>query len=116
MEIRRALKIAMREWENIRVSLEEYGDSGGFNQKNYLDNRLALLPGGITLARKLIEMEDKLRPMDILHKKPLMFSQLSLHALQRELDLRVGWLKALVEDIVWYGQDVLTLVIWRRGT
>ncbi len=60
MEILRALKIAMREWENIRVSLEEYGDIGEFDHKNHINSRHTVLPGGITLARKLIEMEEKL--------------------------------------------------------
>ena len=60
MEILGALKIAVREWENIRVSLEMFGDIEDFDTKHYLNNKLTLLPGGLTLAQKLIEMEGKL--------------------------------------------------------
>jgi hypothetical protein len=60
MEILRALKIAIREWENIRVSLDGYNDIGEFDHKSHMNSRLAILPGGIVLARKLIEMDDKL--------------------------------------------------------
>ncbi len=60
MEILRALKIAVREWENIRVSLEMFGDIEDFDIKHHVNSTLAFLPGGLTLARKLIEMEGKL--------------------------------------------------------
>ncbi len=60
MEILRALRIAKKEWENIRVSLEMYGDIGEFDSKNHVNSKLGYLPGGLTLARKLIGMEDKL--------------------------------------------------------
>ena len=57
MEIQRALQIARREWENIRVSLENCGDTGEFD----LENSICLLQiEGLHLIRNLIEMENKL--------------------------------------------------------
>lgn len=57
MEIQRALQIAQREWENIRVSLENCGDIGEFG----LENSVCLLQvEGLHLIRNLIEMENKL--------------------------------------------------------
>jgi hypothetical protein len=56
MEIQRALQIAQREWENIRVSLENCGDTGEFGE-----NSVCLLQiEGLHLIRNLIEMENKL--------------------------------------------------------
>jgi hypothetical protein len=51
MEIQRAIEIATREWANIRVSLEGYGDIGEFESKNHANDRLALM---------LIEMKNKI--------------------------------------------------------
>jgi hypothetical protein len=42
MKIEKEFKIAKREWENIRISLEGYGDIGEFNPRN-LDNGLTIV-------------------------------------------------------------------------
>ncbi|MGH7800896.1 MAG: hypothetical protein ACREOW_09755 [Thermodesulfobacteriota bacterium] len=84
MEILRALKIAVREWGNIRVSLEMFGDIEDFNTKHYLNNKLTLLPGGLTLARKLIEMEGKLPTYGYLTQEAAyVFSTLASRAVER---------------------------------
>lgn len=72
MQIERVFIIAIKEWRNIRVSLEGYGDIGEFDSKNHVKNRLTLidtgnkfpayeyLTEGSLLIRNLIEMENKL--------------------------------------------------------
>ncbi|MGE5443967.1 MAG: hypothetical protein ACM3SR_05105 [Ignavibacteriales bacterium] len=72
MQIERGFKIAGKEWTNIRVSLEGYGDIGEFDSKNHVKNRLTLidtgnkfptyeyLTEGSLLIRNLIEMKNKL--------------------------------------------------------
>jgi hypothetical protein len=60
MEILRALQIAKREWENIRVSLEMCGDIGEFDSKNYININPGLLSEGSLLVRNLIDMDNKL--------------------------------------------------------
>ncbi len=84
MEILGALKIAVREWENIRVSLEMFGDIEDFDTKHYLNNKLTLLPGGLTLARKLIEMEGKLPTYGYLTQEAAyVFTTLASRAVER---------------------------------
>ncbi len=84
MEILRALKIAVREWENIRVSLEMFGDIQDFDVKHYLNNRINLLPGGLTMARKLIEMEGKLPTYEYLTQEAAyVFTILASRAVER---------------------------------
>lgn len=60
MEILRALQIAKREWENIRISLEVCGDIGEFNSINHVNSKLTIVSEGLLLVRKLIEMDNKL--------------------------------------------------------
>jgi len=60
MRTLRALKIARREWENIRTSLEMCGDIGEFDSKDYINTRLISISEGLLLVRDLIEMENKL--------------------------------------------------------
>jgi hypothetical protein len=71
MQIERVFIKAIKEWRNIRVSLEGYGDIGEFDSKNHVKNRLTLintgnkfsayenLTEGSLLIRSLIEMENK---------------------------------------------------------
>ncbi|MER3447913.1 MAG: hypothetical protein C4291_14270 [Candidatus Dadabacteria bacterium] len=71
MEIEKELKIAEREWANIRISLEGYGDIGEFDPEINIKNRLTLvgagnrfpnyehLTEGSFLIRNLREMERK---------------------------------------------------------
>src|SRR6201993_1409189 len=56
----RALQIAKREWENIRVSLQKCGDIGEFNSKDYVNSMPALVSEGSLLVKNLIEMDNKL--------------------------------------------------------
>lgn len=60
MEILRALQIAKREWGNIRISLERFGDIDEFDSKNYVDSNPNLLSEVSLLVRSLIEMDNKL--------------------------------------------------------
>ena len=60
MEIQRIIQIAIREWENIKVSLELCGNIGEFNSKDQANTGLALLPKGSLLVRNLTEMENKI--------------------------------------------------------
>ena len=60
MEILRAIEIAKREWENIRVSLERCGDIGEFDSKNYARSRISPISNGPYLIRNIIEMDNKL--------------------------------------------------------
>jgi hypothetical protein len=60
MKILRALQIAKREWGNIRVSLEKFGDIGEFDSNNYVNINPNLLSEGSLLVRNLIEMDNKL--------------------------------------------------------
>jgi hypothetical protein len=60
MEILEALHIAKREWGNIRVSLEKFGDIGEFDSKNYVNRNPNLLSEGSYLVRNLKKMENKL--------------------------------------------------------
>ncbi len=59
MEIQRALQIAEREWENIKTSLEKYGDIGEFDSIDYLNGRIASASEDSLLVRNLIEMDNK---------------------------------------------------------
>jgi hypothetical protein len=61
MEILRAVKIATREWENIKASLEICGDIGEFHSKNNARSKpdSLLVSEGLILVRNLIEMEEK---------------------------------------------------------
>jgi hypothetical protein len=61
MDTQRAIQIARREWENIKVSLEMCGDIGEFSVKDYINinGRFALPSVDITLVRNLIEMDNK---------------------------------------------------------
>ena len=61
MEILRAVKIARREWGNIKASLEICGDIGEFHFKNHTISKpdSLLVSEGLILVRKLIEMENK---------------------------------------------------------
>jgi hypothetical protein len=61
-EIQRALQIAIREWENIRASLEICGNIGEFHSKNHTSNKpiSPLVSEGLILVRNLIGMENKL--------------------------------------------------------
>jgi hypothetical protein len=60
MKILEAVQIAKREWGNIRVSLDKFGDIGEFDSKNYVNSNPNLLSEGSLLVRNLIEMESKL--------------------------------------------------------
>jgi hypothetical protein len=62
MEILRALQIARREWEHIRISLKNCSDIGEFNSKNHANSKpnLLTLSKGSFLVRNLIGMENKL--------------------------------------------------------
>lgn len=48
MQIERGFKIAGKEWTNIRVSLEGYGDIGEFDPKSHVKSRLTLIDTGNT--------------------------------------------------------------------
>ncbi|HSE83886.1 MAG TPA: hypothetical protein VLB01_05010 [Thermodesulfobacteriota bacterium] len=56
MEIERALRLAEREWENIRFSLRMCGDIGAFDLKALNING----SNSLSLLRNIIEMENKL--------------------------------------------------------
>jgi hypothetical protein len=74
MELEKALKIARREWGNLKVSLERAGDIGEFDSKSLVNSRLALVQietgdkfptykhsnQSSLLIKSLIEMENKL--------------------------------------------------------
>ncbi len=62
MDTQRAIQIASREWENIRISLEICGDIGEFSPKDYINmnGRFALPSLDMQLVRNLIEMDNKL--------------------------------------------------------
>lgn len=60
MGIQRAIQIAKREWENIRLSLQMYGDIGEFDSVNHLDSGSAIVSETLPFVRSLIEMENKL--------------------------------------------------------
>ncbi len=57
MKTQRALKIAKREWGNIRSSLEMYGDIGEFDPIN---SGIVFESGDLPLVRDLIEMDNRL--------------------------------------------------------
>ena len=59
MKIIKALKIARREWENIRTSLERCDDIGEFDSENPVNCRLTETEG-LRLIRNLIKMDNKL--------------------------------------------------------
>ncbi|MGE5444441.1 MAG: hypothetical protein ACM3SR_07545 [Ignavibacteriales bacterium] len=61
MEIIRAVKIARREWENIKASLEICGDIGELHSKNHTRSKpdSLLVSDGLIPVRNLIEMENK---------------------------------------------------------
>lgn len=68
MEIREiALQIAKREWGNIRVSLEECGDIGGFDPKSLVDSRLASVGA---------ETEDELHAYNRINRDSLLIKSL----------------------------------------
>lgn len=60
MRALKALKIAIREWENIRSSLEMCGDIGEFDSKRHVNIRFIPISEGLLLVKSLIEMENKL--------------------------------------------------------
>ncbi|HSE84260.1 MAG TPA: hypothetical protein VLB01_06910 [Thermodesulfobacteriota bacterium] len=60
MELERAIKIAKREWENIRVSLEKSGDIGELDFRFNSDISSILISGGPYLIINLIKMDEKL--------------------------------------------------------
>lgn len=60
MKIIEALEIGKREWRNIRVSLEKFGDIGEFDSRNYSESDLNLYFEYSPLVSNLIEMENKL--------------------------------------------------------
>ena len=56
-----AIEIANREWENIRTSLEECGDIGGFgDESRFYHNGSSQVEKGSSLFRSLAEMDRKL--------------------------------------------------------
>jgi hypothetical protein len=57
MASERAIKIAKREWGNIRLSLEKYGDIWEFDYKNNLNT---FISGGPLLNRSLLGMDNDL--------------------------------------------------------
>jgi hypothetical protein len=61
MEIIRAGKIARREWENIKASLETCGDIGEFHSKNHARSKpdSLLVSDGLIPVMDLIDMENK---------------------------------------------------------
>lgn len=61
MEIIRAVKIARRDWGNIKTSLEICGDVGKFHSTNHAISKpdSLLVSEGLILVRNLIEMENK---------------------------------------------------------
>ncbi|MGE5443674.1 MAG: hypothetical protein ACM3SR_03620 [Ignavibacteriales bacterium] len=60
MDIQRAVQIAKREWENIRLSLQMCGDIGEFDSINHISNCTSIVSETLPLIRNLIEMENKL--------------------------------------------------------
>lgn len=60
MQILKALQIATREWENIRLSLEMCGDIGEFQSKNTATTEPLIVSEGLLLVRNIIEMDNKL--------------------------------------------------------
>lgn len=58
MEIIRTLRIARREWGNIRSSLEACGDIGEFDSENPINSRLTEIEGS-HLVKNLIDMDNK---------------------------------------------------------
>ena len=60
MEKPKALQIARREWDNIRVSLERCGDIGEFDTRDYPSAGFFLSSEDSLLIRNLMEMDKKL--------------------------------------------------------
>lgn len=60
METLKALKIAKREWENIRTSLELCGDIGEVQSNNYPLDKLLSASNGLLLIKNLLDMDRKL--------------------------------------------------------
>jgi len=60
MEILRALRIARREWRNIKTSLERCGDIEKFDSKDYISGTINLVSEGSPQFRSFVEMENKL--------------------------------------------------------
>jgi hypothetical protein len=59
MEILRAVDIAKREWENIRVSLERCGDIGEFSHEDGSNRRLNGVASDLRFIRNILGMENK---------------------------------------------------------
>jgi hypothetical protein len=61
MKVLRAVKIARKEWENVKASLEICGEIGEFHSKNHARSKPdpLLVSEGLILVRNLIEMENK---------------------------------------------------------
>lgn len=57
MEIEKGLQIAKREWGNIRVSLEKFGNIGEFDITNIANT---FISGGPLLITNLVAMDEKL--------------------------------------------------------
>jgi hypothetical protein len=58
MEIQRAIEVAKREWDNIRVSLDMCGDIGEFDSKSQINIGFTLSEN-LLLIRNLIDMDNK---------------------------------------------------------
>ena len=60
MYVPRAIQIAKREWENIRLSLQMCGDIGEFDSINHISSSSVIVSETLPLIRNLLEMENKL--------------------------------------------------------
>jgi hypothetical protein len=65
MQVQRAIEIATREWANIRVSLEEYGDIGEFDSKSHVNNRLTL----VDIGNKFLTHEHLTKDSSLIRKR-----------------------------------------------
>lgn len=80
MKIQRAIQIAGREWENIRLSLEMCGDIGEFDPKDFVNNGSDWL----SLVRNIKEMEYKYPIYGYFsHQAAYVFNTLALKAGER---------------------------------
>lgn len=104
MDIQSSVQVARREWENIQISLEECGDIGEFDLKQYIVKKSSL-------RKNLLEMEKKIPVYDYLTlEAAYSFADLASKAgerlgLSRELAKTFGsgysWVRTGWVDLRW---------------
>lgn len=83
MKVLRAVQIAKREWENIRISLENCGDIGEVDFEDSVNSEIMRIEG-FHLVKNLIEMESKLSKYGYFTPEAAyVFSTLALGAAKR---------------------------------